>query len=122
MAGRVITKAGLKAAFELHPEPLPRGTMTADDHKSVRDVVHDYMGIDLTDAQLLELCSDPRIVAEVTEWGAYDTQTREKITAVLTEKIVGHPWPRYSDTKEYKEAFYADFEREAPLKGYRLIA
>lgn len=94
--------------------------MTADDRKGVRDIVHDYMGLDLTDQQLDELCSNPRVVAEVTEWGTFDTQTRERITAVLTEKIVGRAWPMYGDTQEYKDAFYADFERLAPEKGFRL--
>lgn len=95
--------------------------MNAKERKDIRDIVHDYMGIDLTEAQLEELCSDPRIVAEVTEWGTYDTQTRERVTAVLTEKIVGRAWPMYGDTQEYKDAFYRDFERLAPEKGYRLI-
>lgn len=98
--------------------------MTDKERQDIRDIVHDHMNVDLTEAQLLELCSDPRVVAEVLEWGTFDTQTGEKITAVLTEKILGagRSWPLYGDTKEYKDAFYADFEREAPLKGYRLIS
>lgn len=97
--------------------------MNEKDRKDIRDIVHDDMGLDLTDQQLDELCSNPRVVAEVVEWGTFDTQTRERITAVLTEKILGEgrDWPMYGDTKEYKDAFYADFEREALLKGFRLI-
>lgn len=98
--------------------------MTDKERQDIRNIVHDHMNIDLTEAQLLELCSDSRIVAEVLEWGTFDTQTGEKIAAVLTEKIlsVDRAWPLYGDTKEYKDAFYRDFEREAQLKGYRLIS
>ena len=95
--------------------------MSEKDRESIRDIVHDDMGLDLTEQQLDELCSNPRVVAEVTEWGTFDTQTRERITAVLTEQIVGRRWPMNGDPKEYKDAFYQDFEREARLKGFRLI-
>lgn len=98
------------------------GRVNADDRKNVRAIVHDCVGIDLTDAQLEELCSDSQIVAEVTEWGTFDTQTQERIANVLAEKIVGRRWPMYGDSKESKEAFYRDFEREALSKGYRLIS
>lgn len=93
---------------------------TAKDLKALKDVVHDWMEIDLTEDQARELLLDPKVISEYVRWGM-DTVTREAAGDVLARRIVGRPWPLNKDGKEAGDLFHAEFEAKAPEKGYVLV-
>jgi hypothetical protein len=94
--------------------------MKPEHREEIRNAVHDWMGIDLTEPQLDEILAVPRIKNEIEEWGV-DTVARERIGKYLAMKIVGRPWPCYGDGEEAKNRFLLEFEERAPKSGYKLV-
>lgn len=87
--------------------------------KSLKDALHDWAGVDLTDAQLEELMADPILLRELLLCGDHvDTLAREVAMSLLAKKIVGRRWPTYGDKDT---SFHEEFRQAAAAKGYRLV-
>jgi len=93
---------------------------TDRDIKAVRDSVHDWVGIDLTETQARELILDPRVASDYVR-GGMDTVTRETAADVLAKRIVGRSWPTYGDGGEVGKRFFAEFAVKAEEKGYVVL-
>jgi len=39
----------------------------------------------------------------------------------FAKKITGMSWPMNGDSKEYKDKFYAELEKNAKVKGYKFL-
>lgn len=88
-----------------------------NDRKILADTVHDFMEIELTEAQIDEILADPKVKAEFGQWGM-DTGTREAVNEFLARKIVGRRWPLYGDPKAERDAFHAEYRENAGRLGY----
>lgn len=72
-----------------------------------------YAFEELTDQQVQEFLN------EYPEIDSFDTLERSMFANYLSRKIVGQPWPMYSDSEEYKKKFYSALQENAPKFGYK---
>ena len=86
----------------------------------IKDVIHDYHGLDLTDEQVVQLMLDnPSVLGEVAEWGAIDTCVRERIADIISEKCTGMAWVCGGDPKELQDEWFCLMKENAPKFGYK---
>ena len=87
------------------------------------DVVREYVGLDLTREQLIEIADmNPELFDDIDKyqcWG--DTMDRESIIDQNALKIIGRSWPLNMDSDEYTSQFYTDFFTKARELGYKLL-
>ena len=88
--------------------------------RDVANAVNDWMGIQLTDAQIDEILAEESLGSDCRRWGV-DTVVREHIAQFLAKKITGRPWPIGNTPKEEAEEFFTLYEANAEAKGYTLI-
>jgi hypothetical protein len=90
---------------------------SSEARQHVQDTVSDYIGIDLTPAQVDEILADPYVRSMVTI--DFDTVARETIAQFLGRKITGKPWPLNGTPQDEKDAFWTSFEQNLEVRGYK---
>jgi hypothetical protein len=67
--------------------------------QELQAVLEETTGLKLHPLVMHQIFDDEEmdIIAEVTEWGAYDTAVRENAANELSKALVGQKWPTYAD-------------------------
>lgn len=78
----------------------------------IKNEMHDWYGFKLTDQQVEEF------LEKYPEAINFDTLERETFADYIGKKVTGMEFPMNGDSKEYKEKFYSELEKNSKLKGY----
>ncbi len=93
-----------------------------EDYKDVHDIIHDWLGLDLTQEQVKTFLDNERsIVGQIAQYGATDTPTREEIMRAIVIRITGKQIPPHGTPKEEKEIFWKEFDEKARGYGFKIV-
>ncbi|MBN8924119.1 MAG: hypothetical protein BGP10_04265 [Rhodanobacter sp. 68-29] len=82
-------------------------------------------GLRLTADQVRELLQgEDELVSELEEWGVDDTELRGQLASLLSQRLLGEPWPTYGDIARGKgeDAFHQRLQQAAIARGYEVVA
>lgn len=101
------------------PVPIMSPVLAAE----CREVIADYAGVRLTEAQFDALIDkDLELKRDLIRFNSpRDTADREQLMGLLAKEIVGRDWPCYGEGAAVAKQFHIDFERLAKQKGYEVI-
>jgi hypothetical protein len=98
-------------------------SMTPMLEKECMQVILDYIGIDITQAQFRELMvENPKLNKQLIKFESPgDTMDREDMMSALGRKLAGRNWPTYSQGQQAYEEFQKDFDEGAKRLGYKMV-
>lgn len=90
--------------------------------KNVREAMHDWYNVILTDEQIVVLGARNSSLKRELLDGVFDTTTREYMATVLVEDVLGkgRHWPLNGEGHEVGEKFFLEFYPAAWAKGYKI--
>lgn len=92
-----------------------------DDLEEIHAIVHDWMGLDLTNDQILELIrEDDDFLGDYIAHGM-DTCCRESLGSIIARKLVGRDWPTYGEGEQVAAEFHDKFVAAAKNAGYKVL-
>lgn len=92
-----------------------------DQMPEIVEFIREQTEVDLDDKQITEFLSkESRLVADIDEWGWYDTEVRSRVVDMITDRFLGRRWPTYGEKMNIR-AFINDLKKAAEGQGFSTL-
>jgi hypothetical protein len=102
----------MKTKIDLEPKDI----------QLIHDIIHDWMGLDFTEEQIIALMKKERdILLEIAEFGVFDTCVRESLMSSIAMRLTGRKMPTYGDGEEAGKQFFKELGEKAKAAGIKVV-